>query len=107
MEDILVAKILETENEAAKIISDSNITASRLLEDYTARCNLEKKQIERKYDDALISGQEQIKKDLDEEFNNKLSITKSEVEKLKVQSVSKYDEALNILFSGVGNNGNS
>lgn len=107
MEDIIVVKILETEKEAKKIISDSKVTASRLIEEYTATFNVEKKQIERKYDDIFISKQEQIKKDLDEEFNNKLSIVKSEVETLKVHSLKNYDKAINILFSGVTNDGNS
>ena len=107
MEDILITKILETECEAEKIISDSKVSASRLIEDYTASYNLEKKQIERKYDDIFISKQEQIKKDLDEEFSNKLSLTKSEMEQIKVQSMKNYEKALNILLSGVNKNGDS
>ena len=107
MEDILITKILETENKASKIISDSRVTASRLIEDYTASYNLEKKQIERKYDDTFISKQEQIKKDLDVEFSNKLSLAKSEMEQIKVQSMKNYDKALNILLSGVNKNGDS
>ena len=107
MEDILITKILETECEAEKIISDSKVSASRLIEDYTASYNLEKKQIERKYDDTFISKQEQIKKELDEDFSNRLSVSKTEIEQLKVESIKNYDEALNILLSGVDNNGNS
>lgn len=107
MENILVAKILETEKKASKIISDSNITAMRLIEDYTASYNLEKKQIERKYDDELILKQEQIKKDLDEKFTNKLSMAKSEVDNIKTLSMNNYGKAINILFSGVVNDGNS
>ena len=107
MENILVAKILETEKKASKIISDSNITAMRLIEDYTASYNLEKKQIERKYDDELILKQEQIKKDLDEKFTNKLSMAKSEVDNIKTLSIKNYGKVINILFSGVVNDGNS
>ena len=107
MEDILITKILETESEAEKIILDSRVSASRLIEDYTASYNLEKKQIERKYDDIFIAKQEQIKKDLDEEFISKLSISKTEIEKLKDESVKNYDKALNILLLGADKNGNS
>ncbi|MBQ8424785.1 MAG: hypothetical protein IJX17_02035 [Clostridia bacterium] len=107
MDDILISKILETEKESEKIISNAKNTASHLIENYTAHYNLEKKEIERKYDDSFITKQEQIKKDLDEEFKNKLSITKSEVDKIKIQSMNNYDNAINILFSGVTNDGNS
>ena len=51
--------------------------------------------------------QEQIKKDLDEEFTNKLSTKKSEIENLKTQSVKNYNKAFKILLSGVDKDGNS
>ena len=45
MENILLAKIVETEDIAEKIISDSKITANNLIEEHTLKYNTDKKEI--------------------------------------------------------------
>jgi len=107
MEDILVSKIIETEKEAEKIILDSKETASRLTKEYDAKYNFEKKQIEKKYEELIISNQEKIKMEFDENFDKKLSEMKIQVDEIKINSQQNYDKALNILLSGVNDNGNS
>ena len=107
MDDILLAKIFETEETAEKIISDSKITAKNLIEEHTLKFNLEKKEIEKKYDDILISSQEEIKKEFDRIYEKKLNEIKKEVEEIKDHSKQNYDKALNILLSGVNIDGNS
>ena len=86
MEDILVAKIIEAEDKADKIVSDSKVTAKNLIDEHTLKFNLEKKEIEKKYDDLLISGQEKIKKEFDAEYEIKLKEMKKDAEKLKDHS---------------------
>ena len=107
MENILLAKIVETEDIAEKIISDSKITANNLIEEHTLKYNTDKKEIEKKYDEILISGQERIKKEFDAEFEKKLSELKIETQKIGDHSIQIFDKALNILLSGVNCDGNS
>ena len=107
MEDILVAKIIEAEDKADKIVSDSKVTAKNLIDEHTLKFNLEKKEIEKKYDDLLITGQEKIKKEFDAEYEIKLKEMKKDAEKLKDHSKQNYDKALNILLAGVSSDGNS
>lgn len=107
MENILVAKIIEAENNAIKIILDSKNQASHLVEEYKKIYNQEKKQIEKKYDDMLILSQDTIKNEFDKEFDKKMQESKKEIDVMKLQSKQNFDTAINILLSGVEGNGNS
>ena len=107
MENILVSKIIEAESNAEKIISDSKEQANKLLEDYKVLYSQEKKQIEEKYDELLLSMQKSLKEDFEKDFNQKLEKKKIEIKDLKSKYQQNYDKALNILLSGVDENGNS
>ena len=107
MENILVSKIIEAESNAEKIISDSKEQANKLLEDYKVLYSQEKKQIEEKYDELLLSMQKSLKEDFEKDFNQKLEKKKIEIKDLKSKYQQNYDKALNILLSGVDENVNS
>lgn len=106
MEDIFVTKIIEAEKQAEEIVSKSQKKASKMLESYKLEYSLQKKQIEQKYDEMIYASQEAIKKEYDDSFNGKAEQIKLEVQKLKLNLDSAYDVALNILLSGVSDNGN-
>ena len=107
MEDIFVTKIIEAEAEADKLIQNSKNSANELIENYTSEYNLERKKIEKKYDDLTISSQEKMRDEFEKEFNLKLDDMKNQINELKTQYEQKYDSALKILLSGVSDNGNS
>ena len=107
MEDIFVTKIIEAEKQADEIVSKSQKKANKMLENYKLEYSSEKKQIEQKYDEMIYENQETIKKECDADFNEKAKQMKTEVEKIKLNLDSAYDVALNILLSGVSDNGNS
>ena len=107
MEDIFVAKIIETENQAEKIISQAKENANNLLEENKLRYSFEKKQLEKKYDDIVSEKQDEIKKEFDEDFNKSIVEMKTDIDKLKSQSIQHYEQALKILLLGESENGNS
>ena len=107
MEDIFVTKIIETESQAEKIVLEATETANNLIENYKLENSLEKKKLEKKYDDMVAEKQDAIKSEFETEFNQSLDEMKTEVDNLKSQSIQNYDDALKILLAWREENGNS
>ena len=107
MEDIFIAKIIETENQAEKIVLQAKEKADSLIEENKLKNSLEKRQLEKKYDEIVSEKQDAIKQEFENDFNKNLDDMKLQTDQLKSQSMQNYEKALKILLSEESDNGNS
>ena len=107
MEDIFVAKIIETENQAEKIVLQAKEKADSLIEENKLKNSLDTRQLEKKYDEIVSEKQDAIKQEFENDFNKNLDDMKLQTDQLKSQSMQNYEKALKILLSEESDNGNS